>query len=311
MSGEAMGWQRRQHTGDTGSQYVLLELAMRADECGGMTEIDVDYLAERTYLSRRTIFRCLGTLRDLGLLETETGFTRSGGRRVSGRLVLTASTGVAMRKTQPSEGDARDAEEQGSATVALPDGEVVPLCHQGSATVALPTLCSNSYLNNPPNPPGDERAEKGEREGDDLDVWFEQFQRSYPFDATMRISEARKAAEPLSLKDRAKALRWAAAYAADLKRRGATRPVDAAKWLRERRFADVGEVETAKAQAQGLAKPLVWVVKGTRAWDAWVSRGHKPGLDYSRPPVGKPQGGWWFPSLWPPGVDPPADAGGA
>ena len=307
-----MGWAIRQRTGDCASSYVLMLLAMRADERGEMTEIDADYLAERACVSRTTVFRCLKTLRDLGVFETETRFMRSGGRRVSGRLrldVLIVSPD--MREAHGSEdASERDAEE-GSIKSERPDGQVVSNPNEGSSESERPTLCSNSLVIYPPNPPSAEQPETGEREGDDLEAQFEKFQRIYPFDASMRISEARKAFEALSLRDRARALRWGAAYAADLERRGATRPVDAARWLRERRFDDVEAVKGVQAKAQGLSGPRVFVAKGTRAWGAWVSHGHKPGLTCGSGTAGDSRVGWWFPSLWPPGVDPPAADGEA
>ena len=328
MSGEALGWALRQSTGDGPSKALLIYLALRSDEVGGMTLIDPDYLIAVSGFGRTTVFRCLGTLRDLGLLESETGFLRSGGRRSQGRLVLSA-TASAMPATHASDAPAPDGEkegssgaglpggevvrepDQGSSGAGLPDGEVVREPNQGSSGADLPTLCSNSLVIYPPNPPSAVEAETGEREGDDAQPQFEKFQRSYPFDASMRISEARKAFEALSLRDRARALRWGAAYAADLERRGATRPVDAARWLRERRFDDVEAVKGVQAKAQGLSGPRVFVAKGTRAWGAWVSHGHKPGLTCGSGTAGDSRVGWWFPSLWPPGVDPPAADGEA
>jgi hypothetical protein len=128
----------------------------------------------------------------------------------------------------------------------------------------------------------------------------------------MRDSEARAEAEKLSVKDRAKALRWAAAYAADLKARGATRPVDAAKWLRERRFEEVERIKGGQAQAQGLAKPMVFVIQGTPAWNAWLAHKGVRSMPTNTSAHAPGKSGWWFPSLWPPGVDPPpGDADGA
>ena len=126
MSGEAMGWAMRHRTGDGSSAHVLLRLAMRADEVGAMTLIDADYLAEVCEISRATVFRCLRTLRDLGLLETETGFSRSGGRRVSARLLLhVTSVQPNMQKTHSSD-EADDAGEgEGSLKSGLPQNEVV------------------------------------------------------------------------------------------------------------------------------------------------------------------------------------------
>ena len=301
-----MGWAIRQRTGDCASSYVLMLLAMRADERGEMTEIDADYLAERACVSRTTVFRCLKTLRDLGVFETETRFMRSGGRRVSGRLrldVLIVSPD--MREAHGSEdASERDAEE-GSIKSERPDGQVVSNPNEGSSESERPTLCSNSLVIYPPNPPSAVEAETGEREGDDAQPQFEKFQRSYPFDASMRISEALKAFEPLSLKDHARAARWAAAYADDLQRRGATRPVDAAKWLRERRFDEIERLKRGQAKAAGLAAPMVFVAVGTRAWTAWLAHKRRP----THPTTTNKQTGqtgWWFPSLWPPGVDPPA-----
>jgi len=213
-----------------------------------------------------------------------------------------------MQETHGEAGAAENAGGEGSLKLRPPQDEVVSNLDEGSLNLRRPTLCSNSYINNPPNPPDGEAAETGEREGDDLDGWFEAFQRSYPFDATMSLSEALAQGRKLSIKDRAKALRWAGEYAADVRKRGATRPLDAARWLRERRFDEIDRLKGGQAKAQGRERPMVHVAVGTRAWDAWIRHGHKPGLNMSRH---QGKNGWFFPSLWPPGCDPPADEAGA
>lgn len=46
--------------------------------------------------------------------------------------------------------------------------------------------------------------------------------------------------------------------------------------------------------------PQAFVIKGTRAWDAWVAQGHDPSLSVRREVKGQIRSGWHFPSLFPP-----------
>ena len=320
-----MGWAIRQDTGDCSSQFVLLLLSMRADEKGGMTEIDADYIAKRTHLGRATVFRCFRRLRELGLFETETRHSRSGGREVSGRLRLDVSTSdQAMREARGSEAVAATVEREGSLMVRRPDGEVVSNLDEGSLIVSRPdgevvsnldegslimrrpSLCSNSLINNPPNPPAQGEAGEGATEVDGLDALFVKFQTSYPVDATMNFSEARRAFSDLSIRDRERAVRWAGEYRVDVEKRGATRALDAAKWLRQRRFDEIEKIKGGQAKARGLERPMAFVAVGTRAWNAWLAHKGVRSHPMTTDPASR-RTGWWFASLWPPGVDPPPE----
>lgn len=309
MSWNVVAWANDQPTESPSSHLVLVQLANIAGQDGVVRFLDVDYLARVSKQSRRSVFRRLGEFERAGVLTREIVSHTCEGRPVTGAKLHLDRPWQAMQETH-GEDDAESGEngavEAGlSANLALDpeegcDTQRMRVCH--SYGTPSPYVPKEKDISIPPNPPADAGRNEGADGEETLDVWFLKFQASYPFDATMNPDDARRAAAALSVKDRAKALRWAPDYAADLKHRGATRPLDAAKWLRERRFEGVEQVRSARAKSAGLEKPLVFVAKGTRAWEAWVAHGHKPGLDSAR------QGGrngWWFASLWPPGHGPP------
>ena len=55
----------------------------------------------------------------------------------------------------------------------------------------------------------------------------------------------------------------------------------------------------------------MFVTKGTRAWDAWLAHKGVRSMPSKSSPLAGGKEGWWFPTLWPPGVDPPPADGGA
>ena len=308
MSFVAVKWANDQDTPNPTSALLLLQIAQIADHAGDVRRLDVEYLERVAKQSRRSVFRWLSHFEEAGILTRVTLCYDESGAAVKGLKLHLDRSYSPMQETHSKDGGETGAEEEGSANLALPDeGGQCQGAYQAVPPVALPLSMSRKEDKIiPPYPPNGEAVEKGLGEEEEAEQGFEKFKRSYPFDATMSLLNARAAWGELSIKDRAKVLRWVTVYANDLKRRGGTRPLDAARWLRTRRFEEIEAQQTGKAQAQGLAAPRVYVVKGTRAWEAWLRAGHKPGLDHATGPDGK-RNGWWMPTLWPPGADPPAD----
>jgi hypothetical protein len=129
---------------------------------------------------------------------------------------------------------------------------------------------------------------------------FSQFLAAYPFRTTMSFGEAQEAFADLSIKDRLKAIRFAKIYAADLKTANRTHVIDAAKWLKGRKFDEAERVVAAKGQAAAAVGAPVFVAMETDAWSRWV-RFYRE-TKHREPPTSEHGGrsGWWFPSLFPP-----------
>jgi hypothetical protein len=114
----------------------------------------------------------------------------------------------------------------------------------------------------------------------------------------MNVDEAHQLFEALSTGDQRKAIRFAAVYADDCKRRGKT-PRDIAGWLKARTFDWLETAAAAPAPTdQRVGNSTVFVGAGTAAFVAWVRAGHKPGLNFSTCPMTGATG-WWFPTTFP------------
>jgi hypothetical protein len=123
------------------------------------------------------------------------------------------------------------------------------------------------------------------------------------------VGAAREAFDELSIEDQLKAVRFAKPYATAIKAHNRNFPVNAAKWLSERRFDEIERILIAKAQAGGLKdQPGVRHLRN-RAWSACAAEFRRTkGKD---PPQVEHEGqtGWWFSSLSSPGCHPGAAAG--
>ena len=262
------------------------------------------------------MFRRLRELEEMGLLTRERSGHRPGGAPlIVGHLHLDvqysapqmASEACERQCQSDTEGECQsDTTSGGSATG---DTEAVPTValhiensNLNSKITTTTFLAETARESEPSRAPASGNEGLGEKQvsSDSLDHAFGEFLKAYPFDATMNPDLARSEFGRLSIKDRSRAVRWARRYREDSAQRGRTQPVDAAKWLRERRFDHIETIETARANDRGLAKPEVFVVRGTPPWDAWMRfKGKSSHVTTEEKTTRKI--GWYFPSLWPPG----------
>ncbi len=328
MSWQALNWANEQQTSSTSAQFVLILLANVADVDGFVRFVSADNLAKWSRQSRASVFRRLKDLEEVGLLVREPAqFSRSGGRLVSGQLRLDRTYIAASTEAEPSGGSSQvettsdegrssqvettQAPERGGSLTG--ETEVVSL-------VTRPHIDSNLNLNSNLPTTTLESATAGRRDNDQpsaaaatkglgegsaphsgrADLWTA-FLGSYPSTASMDVARAKSAFSDLTLKDAAKAVRWAKLYADDLAARGRTQPFEMWRWLVARRFDEIAEAQAAKAP-KGEAR--VFVRRGTPAWEAW-SRERRGKIPVQREPGGTADG-WWFPSLFPHGLDPGA-----
>jgi hypothetical protein len=187
---------------------------------------------------------------------------------------------------------------------------ILPIKTSETSPVLLADLVSNPYFHIPTTSTSTAGAcARAESEVDQsqTDDNFTDFLSVYPFDPTrMSVGAAREAFDELSIEDQLKAVRFAKPYATAIKAHNRNFPVNAAKWLSERRFDEIERILIAKAQAGGLKDEPLFVARGTEAWSACAAEFRRTkGKD---PPQVEHDGqtGWWFSSLSSPGCHPDA-----
>ena len=300
MSAEASNWARRMKTGSPSTKALLMVLADIADHEGHIRFISTSYLMEASELGRTAIFDHLARLVAGGVFVRERdGFRKTGAPIVTGQLQLQAAF-IESPTPDPSPLAGRgELQPEGSPPDGLPsaenEGGQSATRTGGSPPGGLPPYINNTRetIHSPPPPP-DRRNEDAIEKRDEAEMqnFVEAFAKVYPVDATTSFEALRREAERLAPKDRERALRAAEIYAKAASKRGAG-VLQASVWLSRRRFEDV---ERAEAAAERTGVSRVFVARGTPAWDAWASAGHKPTL------ISEHQGktGWWFPTLFPP-----------
>jgi hypothetical protein len=188
---------------------------------------------------------------------------------------------------------------------------ILPIKTSETSPVLLADLVSNPYFHIPTTSTSTAGAcAKAESEVDQsqTDDNFTDFLSVYPFDPTrMSVGAAREAFDELSIEDQLKAVRFATPYATAIKAHNRNFPVNAAKWLSDRRFDEIERILIAKARPVDCQP--VFVTRGTEAWSACAAEFRRTkGKD---PPRVEHEGqtGWWFSSLSSPGCHPGAAAG--
>lgn len=188
---------------------------------------------------------------------------------------------------------------------------ILPIKTSETSPVLLADLVSNPYFHIPTTSTSTAGAcARAELEVDQsqTDDNFTDFLSVYPFDPTrMSVGAAREAFDELSIEDQLKAVRFATPYATAIKAHNRNFPVNAAKWLSDRRFDEIERILIAKARPVDCQP--VFVTRGTEAWSACAAEFRRTkGKD---PPQVEHEGqtGWWFSSLSSPGCHPGAAAG--
>jgi uncharacterized protein YdaU (DUF1376 family) len=123
---------------------------------------------------------------------------------------------------------------------------------------------------------------------------FERFWQAYPTDALMSKKQAAAEWAKLAPDKREQALAGCPAFRAHCAGHPDYRPVHACRYLSEERFVGFAAVAERSAAVAKVLGSQVHVRRGTPQWEAWQR--------LKRTPSDK-DGGWWFPSLWPPGAE--------
>ncbi len=172
--------------------------------------------------------------------------------------------------------------------------------------VDSPLIYNNTTKQYLSSPSSDLEAERErERKADfqkRLDEDWGRLLKAYPVTGAMDLTLAKRELGRLSLGDRGEAIRWASVYAAEVRAAKRSHPKEVWRWLADRDFERIAELRQARAEKGGDARPRTFVEFGTPAFAAWARAKGKPieAMLTTRNEAGKV--GWWFPTLFPPGV---------
>lgn len=312
MSFQTLEWARRRPLKSPSAKLVLLTLASYAGERGECFPSQAR-LAEDTAQSVDSVQRRLGELEKMGLLVRFRRM-RPDGSRTSDQIVLLHDDearayaqklgwvpDVARRpETAPDiEPKAADCGLGGGADPKpqIAGAYAADIAAQATALVRQHEQ-PNEQPESPPLPP------EGEGEGD-LEKQFDEFIAAYAPDKLDRVEAARRLFRRLNADDRVAAVRFAAAYVGEVRRRGKI-VCYASTWLRDRGWEALAKAAERTGAAEGHAK--VWVIKGSQAWDHWEAHYKRtkgigpPSTMRTDPKTGRATHGWQFPTLFPPGA---------
>lgn len=122
MSIYAMNWALRQRLDSPPAQILLYVIADSADVTGKTTHCDPDYMADRARMSRPTLFRRLGELEELGLLQRFKSYSEHGAQVYEIRLNFDCLIDLPIRgRRTDDDGDDAKTHSQTGETVAVDD----------------------------------------------------------------------------------------------------------------------------------------------------------------------------------------------
>lgn len=318
MSAHLMGLAFKARLGAVNRKVVLLKLCDHAHDDGTNIYPSVARIAHETEVSERTVQRILAGFVETGLLSVIDNESGGRGRTKNYTLCLNRLYELVMEIKGDSVTPFNDGahpglkgdsvtpfeEEKGDSVTPFErvKGDKSSIKGDKSALKGDRACHPNPYNHQEPSL----KTAQGRERVCDL---FEDFLKAYPDKPTMPIEPARAAfgdavkagTDPQTLIEAARG------YGLRVKADG-TEPryiVNAARWLKERRWEQVATAGPAKP----AAKPGVFVEQGTKAFAAWDTHlrntrgvGAKT-IDYRDPDAG-PRGpirrGWWFASQYPP-----------
>lgn len=289
MSIEAINWAMRQRLRGCAPQCLLFVLANAADPegvaFGWWKSADHwwPYLIRHTRLARATIFGLLRELEEVGLISRNDQIAPDDGGNPQPviRLHLDKLIEQAMPSERPRAASAAESQstqwtektEQGgisSPANGLENTGLAPVeVHPVDSFESTPWTGKESLKENPstPKPPSRPAAtaeglsKKASSQAVAEPIGFASFWSEYPEHELDNRVRAVKAYVALSEMDRRKAADAVGLYARDIRERK-RKPVGAARWLSERRFAEYAP------GAHGIGQ-RVFVREGTEAWRAW------------------------------------------
>lgn len=297
MSIAAMNWALSQELETQGQQILLYVIADSCDPTGVTRHCDPEYLAEKSRMSRATMFRRLGEMEHEGVLARRKYFTEGGSPRYEIQLKLDGNFRLPLRGRrsdddggdpeqgerseavangenhddghQPTSGGDGDAPSQPSEVKSqvetLPQSQVETLVTEQSLTgetaaVSLVRLHkSYSVQESSPLPP----FQRGVRSKLEVEAeerrgkLWDLFRGVYPGLAAMDQLAARAALDALAIGDAEWAVSVCPLYATEC-RKLRKPPKNAHIWLRKRMFTNFAKAKIAEAPAE-----QVWVTENS------------------------------------------------
>jgi len=348
MSVEARRWAHEQQCGTSSRQFVLHLLAEWADPWGYVRHVNVDYIAAKTVQSRANVFRHFEVFEQHGLLKRYASRNEGGALTYSGQLDLARSLQL-PKQTKRRNGEAETGDsapflsgpESQDATHSFEMG--VATCDSEESQHATPSLYleseSKESLSSPSpqtvtdeglgeedeatgaEPTEDDPRQAAETEPDEsfdeaLEAAFAILISAYPVHAAMDLQGARRELAKIPRWEWAEVNQAAERLAAAGKKHRRLHPKDLATWLRQRGDRLINQIAGPDDSPTRNGRK-VFVIEGTRAWDAHLRARRAAGKlpppryvyrdeDGSKPHL-RGKSGWFFDSLFPPGESGPLD----
>jgi hypothetical protein len=274
MSIAAMNWALQQRLESHQQQILLYVIADSADPTGVTRHCDPAYMADHARMTRATMFRRIGELEKLGLLERFKFYSDRGAPIYEIRVKFEVMVDMPIKGRRTVDDDDADHDENDDIGVADQELNDRPKSH--CETLVEPTKVSPSASpeshccdsispplskNLPPTPLRGASLSKVEVEqGEKRDALFTAFRVAYPqpgiaLDPVLTRSEL----DALSVDDAEWAISSAPHYAAELRKAKQARPKNAHLWLRKRMFENFARGAPPPATTQ----EQVWVADGS------------------------------------------------
>jgi hypothetical protein len=269
MSIHAMSWALAQCLETAAQQCLLYVIADSADPNGVTRHCDPEYMAEKSRLSRATMFRRLSELEQLDLLSRRKYYTDRGAPRYEICLNLDAKVHVPLKSRRKDDdddgdGDLSAAETPESHAETLPpksqpetrEVSQVRQTQSHSCDYISPTLSKNLSPN--PSP----RGSLSKQEAEDVarhDALWVQFLARYPGVNAMDQVEARREFDGLTFDDAEWAVSSALPYASECAKLRRP-PKNAHLWLRKAMFWNIPKAKIGAPPPEEL-----WIEEGSEA----------------------------------------------
>lgn len=267
MSIASMNWALRQRLSSAHQQILLYVIADSADPNGVTRHCDPGYLEEHARMTRATMFRRLGELEELGLLQRLKFYSERGAPIYEIRLALSAAVDIPIKRRKPLDDDTIDDDSDGA-----PESQIETM-DESQPETPLPTkvspsaapeshscdsICPPVSEDSPPNPPPGGGLSKGEREqSEKREAIWTRFVEGYPGIAAMDQQAAREEFDGLSLDDAEWAVSVLMPLKEELKKLG--RPAkNAHLWLKKAMFRNFPRRKITDPPPEG-----VWIVEGS------------------------------------------------
>lgn len=267
LSIATMNWALRQRLSSAHQQILLYVIADSADPNGITRHCDPAYLEEHSRMTRATMFRRLGELEELGLLQRFKFYSERGAPIYEIRLTLDAVVDIPIKRRKNPDDDTHDddqdtAPESHVETLGQSQPETLPPTKVSPSAAPESQYCdsiSPPVSKNLPQPPPGALLSKGETEqSEKRTALWDRFAQSYPGIATMDQQAAKAELDELSLDDAEWAVSVLPALKDELRKAKDRPPKNAHIWLRKAMFRNF-----PRARIEAPPPDQVWISDGS------------------------------------------------